>query len=88
MAKARKKTRKTAKRSAKKTRRAKKTMAKSKARRKARKTAKPKAKAAKTRRAKAPQEGPIAEAVHAVVDTIEEAAALRRRLAGRETFED
>jgi hypothetical protein len=57
---------------------------KAKSRAKVKKAARPRAK----RRAKVPQEGPIAEAVHAVVDTIEEAAALRRRLAGRDTFED
>lgn len=50
---------------------------------KARKAARP-----KRRRAAKPKEGPIEEAVHAVMDTITETAELRRRLAGRETFED
>ena len=84
MAKARKKARKpAAKRSAKKSRRAAKAMAKSKARTKAKKSAKPKAKRVTT-----PKEGPIASAIHVVTDTIHEAAELRRRMEGRETFED
>jgi hypothetical protein len=88
MAKARKKSRKkarkpAAKRSAKKRKSAAKTMAKSRARTKSRKSVKPKAK-----RVTAPKEGPIASAVHVVTDTIHEAAELRRRMEGRETFED
>ena len=82
MAKARNKARK-AKRSAKKSRRAAKAMAKSKARTKARKSAAPKAK-----RVTPPKEGPIASAIHVVTDTIHEAAELRRRMEGRESFED
>ena len=82
MAKARKRARKpAAKRTAKKRRG---TKAKARTKPKAMKVAKRKA----ARRRRISKEGPIAEAMHAVVNTIEEAAALRRRLAGRETFED
>ena len=77
MAKARKKARKPAKRSAKK----RKTAAKSKARRPAK--AKSKAKS-KTKRAKAPKES----FVEAVAGGVSEAAALRSRLVGHNTFED
>jgi hypothetical protein len=50
--------------------------------------AKAKATTKRRRRAKAQKEGPIESALHAVVDTVQEAGALRRKLAGRETFED
>ena len=80
MAKARKKARRSAaKRVAKKTRRS----VKAKTKSKAKKTSKSKA-----RRAKAPKEGVIARAAHLVTDTIHDAAELRRRMEGRETFED
>ena len=79
MAKARRKSKAAAKRPARKAKRGRKAAAK----RKPRKTAKPKA-----ARGKARQEGPVAGAVHAVVDTIQETADLRNKLGGRHTFED
>ena len=52
------------------------------------KPAKKKASKAKRRVAKPPEEGPVAGAIHAVVDTIRETAQLRSRLVGRDSFED
>ncbi len=78
MAKSRKKARKSGKRGTKKSKR--RVAAKTKSRKPV--GSKPR------RRTKPAQEGPIAGAIHAVVDTVHDAAELRRRLSGQHTFED
>ena len=43
---------------------------------------------ARTRSVEPAKEGPVASAIHAVVDTVQETTALHNKLAGHNTFED
>jgi hypothetical protein len=66
-------------------RRAKKRAVKAKSKAKARKVSKPKA---KRRVSKPKKKSPLANAVSAVVGTVEDTTALHNRMAGKNTFED
>ena len=82
-----KKSRKVAKRSGKKAKRAVKATVKKIKTAKVKSKAKPKPKA-RTRSVKPAKEGPIASAIHAVVDTVQDTTSLHNKLAGHNTFED
>ena len=71
-----------------KARKAKRSSKKTKRRVKVKKGAKRTPRRAKARKAKTKKKGGIAGVAQSVIDTVKEAAGLRSRLAGHDTFED